>query len=169
MIKGLITVLIMVLAVLAAGSAEAASCCSPGSEGSNNFPGASEANIVMQGHDQFLKECLVPGSFQDSPAGSKSRMSLDLNDSRSIYLILSRTGANLTGEGSMKGFNGTETLAAEGTVSGSAVLLDIIASRGSRFELSLAAEGSKVSGEFDETAADGKIVQGEAEGRWMRE
>lgn len=168
--KGLISVLIAVLCALAAGAAgAAASCCMPGSEGQSNFLGDSEANIVMQGHDEFLAECPVPGSFQNLPAGSKSRMSLDLNDTRSVYLILSRKEANLTGEGSMKGFNGTETLLAAGTVRGNAVALDINASSGGWLEFRLAAEGSRVTGEFNETAADGKIVQGAAEGRWMSE
>jgi len=169
--KGLNAILILLLYALAAGSAGAASCCSPGSGCSYNFLGDSEVNIDMQGHDEFLRESLVSSSVsvQNLPAGSKSRMSLDLNDTRSIYLILSRTASNLTGEGSMRGFNGTETLLAEGTVRGNAISLDINASSGGRFGFSLKAEGSRVSGEFNETAADGKNVQGEAEGRWMPE
>lgn len=170
MMKSLITVLTFVLLALANGSAAAAGCCSVGGTASN-FLGDSPMNIDMQGHDEFLKQSLVSSSLsvQNSPGGAKSRMSLNLNDTRSVYLILTRTGANLTGEGSMKGFNGTETLLAVGSVNGNAVSLNINASSGKRFEFSLAAEGNSVAGEFSETLADGRIVQGEATGRWMPE
>lgn len=169
MMKSMIAVLTFVLLALANGSA-ASDCCSVGGTASN-FLGDSAMNIDMQGHDEFLKQSLVSSSLsvQNSPGGSKSRMSLNLNDTRSVYLILSRTGANLTGEGSMKGFNGTETLLAVGSLSGNAVSLNINASSGGMLEFRLAAEGSLVAGEFSETLADGRIVQGEATGRWMPE
>ncbi len=169
--KSLIAVLVLLLCLLTAGSAEAASCCSPGSGGSYDFLGDSEENINMQGHDQFLRDCQVSSSVPvlSSPPGAKSRMSLDLNDTRSVYIILSRSGADLSGEGSMRGFNGTESLDAAGTVSGNTVSLGINASSGERFEFRLAVEGNRVTGEFNETAPGGKMVQGEAEGRWMPE
>ena len=165
-----LTSLLLALLALANGSAATAGCCSLGGT-SSNFLGDSAMNIDMLGHDEFLKQSLVSSSLsvQNSPGGSKSRMSLNLNDTRSVYLILSRTGANLTGEGSMKGFNGTETLLAVGSLSGNAVSLNINASSGGMLEFSLAAEGSSVAGEFNETLADGRTVQGEAIGKWMPE
>lgn len=170
MMKRMIAALTFVFLALANGSAAAAGCCSVGGT-SSNFLGDSAMNIDMQGHNEFLKQSLVSSSLsvQNLPGGSKSRMSLNLNDTRSVYLILNRTGANLTGEGSMKGFNGTETLLAVGSVNGNAVSLNINSSRGGMLELSLAAEGSSVAGNFSETLADGRIVQGEARGRWMPE
>ena len=169
MMKSMIAVLTFVLLALANGSA-ASDCCSGGGTASN-FLGDSAMNIDMQGHDEFLKQSLVSSSLsvQNSPGGSKSRMSLNLNDTRSVYLILTRERENLTGEGSMKGFNGTETLLAAGTVSGKAVSLDINSSSERMFEFSLEAEGSSVAGEFNETLADGSFVQGKAIGKWMPE
>ena len=170
MMKRMIAALTFVFLALANGSAAAAGCCSVGGT-SSNFLGDSAMNIDMQGHDEFLKQSLVSSSLsvQNSPGGSKSRMSLNLNDTRSVYLILTRERENLTGEGSMKGFNGTETLLAAGTVSGKAVSLDINSSSERMFEFSLEAEGSSVAGEFNETLADGSFVQGKAIGKWMPE
>lgn len=170
MMKSLISVLALVLLALANGPAAAAGCCSVGGT-SSNFLGDSAMNIDMQGHDEFLKQSLVSSSLsaQNLPGGSKSRMSLNLNDTRSVYLILTRERENLTGEGSMKGFNGTETLLAAGTVSGKGVSLNTNSSSGRTFEFRLEVEGSSIAGEFNETIADGRIVQGEAEGRWMPE
>ena len=48
----------------------------------------------------------------------------------------------------MKGMNGTEALAAAGSLNGNAVSLDITASVGSIFELVMAAEGNSVAGDF---------------------
>lgn len=164
--KGLIAILIL---IAAAGSPAAATCaCSSGGGASYNFLGDSAVDINMNGYDEFVRDN-VPASSVVVPnvqTAAQSRMNLNLNDKSSIYLVLSKTQGNISGEGSMKGINGTETANAVGTLQGNTLSLDVTTSSGELYKFNLASEGSTVIGDFSETLPNGERLKGLAEGKW---
>ncbi len=167
--KGLIAILIL---ITAAASPAAATCaCSSGGGASYNFLGDSAMNINMGGYEEFVRDNVPLSSIAipDVKTAALSRLSLNLRDKRSIYLILSKIQGNISGEGSMTGFNGTETADAVGTLQGNTLSLNVTTSGGELYKFNLASQGSTVMGDFIETLPDGERLNGLAEGKWRSE
>ena len=167
--KGLIAILIL---ITAAASPAAATCaCSSGGGASYNFLGDSAMNIDMGGHEEFARDNVPMSSIAipDVKTAALSRLSLNLRDKRSIYLILSMIQGNISGEGSMTGFNGTETADAVGTLQGNTLSLNVTTSGGELYKFDLASEGNTVMGDFIETLPNGERRNGLAEGKWRSE
>lgn len=78
-------------------------------------------------------------------------MTLNLIDRRNIYLVLSKTQENISGEGNMTGVNGTQTADAVGILQGDTLSLNVTTSGGELYKFNLASEGSTVIGDFIET------------------
>lgn len=165
--KGLIAILIL---ITAAGSPAAATCaCSSGGGGASyNFLGDSSVDINMDGYDEFVRDNAPANSvaIPNVQTAAQSRLSLNLNDKSSIYLVLSKNQGSLSGQGNMSAANGTETVEAAGTLEGNKLSLDVIASGGELYKFNLASEGSTVMGDFSETLPNGENLTGLAEGKW---
>jgi hypothetical protein len=125
----------------------------------------------MGGYDEFARDNVPMSSIAipDVKMAPMSRISLNLRDKRSIYLILSMIQGNISGEGSVMGFNGTETADVAGTLQGNTLSINLTTGGGELYKFNLASEGSTVIGDFIETLPNGEIFNGLAEGKWRSE
>ena len=165
--KGLIAILILMLA--AASVPAAANCaCSLGGGASYNFLGDPAVDVNMDSYDEFVRDNVQTSSVAvpNVQTALQSRMNLDLSDKSSIDLELSQAEGSLSGQGNMTGDSETEPVEAKGTLQGNTLSLDITASGGELFKFNLASEGSTLMGDYSETLPDGKTLTGTAVGKW---
>lgn len=125
----------------------------------------------MDGYDEFIRDNVQSSSvaIPDVKTAALSRLSLNLRDRRNIYLVLSKTQGNMSGEGSMTGVNGTQTADAVGILQGDTLSLNVTTSGGELYKFNLASEGSTVMGDFIGTLPNGEQLRGLAEGKWRSE
>jgi hypothetical protein len=154
---------------IVAGSPAAAKCCSLGGGGASyNFLGDSAVDISMDSYDEFVRENIpAAAAVPDVKTAATSRLSLNLLDNRSIYLLLSQAEGRISGQGNVTQGNVTGPAEAVGMLQANKLSLDVTAPGKEVYKFSLAAEGSSVLGDYSLALPDGEKLTGTAEGKWV--
>lgn len=163
--RGTITILIL---LIVAGSPAAAKCCSLGGGASYDFLGDSAVDINMDSYDEFVREN-APAStvaVHDVKTTETSRLSLNLKDNSSIYLLLSQAEGRIFGQGNVTQGNVTGPVEAVGMLQADKMSLDVTAPGGEFYKFSLATEGKTVLGDYSLAMPNGEKLTGTTEGKW---
>jgi hypothetical protein len=160
----------LLVIVLAVSSPTAAKCCSLGSGASYDFLGDPAMDIGMNSYDQYQflsEEYPVPiATTADVKEAATSRIRLNLSNNSSIYLLLTMSEGSILGKGNVTSGNATMPAEAVGRLLGDKLSLDVTALSGEIYQMSLAAEGSILLGDYSLTMPDGERRNATAEGKW---
>lgn len=156
---------------LAACSPVAARCACGSLAGgaSYNYLGDPAIDIGMDSYDEFLRDNAPSASLvvhPDVKMAAQSRMSLNLNDTTHMDLILSSVSGGFSGRGNKTQANETEKVEAVGSLQGNRLSLNVSAKSGVVYRFMLAKEGSIVLGDYSQTKPDGEELSGVADGKW---
>jgi hypothetical protein len=125
-------------------------------------------DIGMNSYDQFLSEeyPVSVAAATDVNEAATSQIRLNLSNNSSIYLLLTMTEGSLIGKGNVTSGNATMPAEAVGQLLGDKLSLDITALSGEIYQMSLAAEGSSLLGDYSLTMPDGERRNETAKGKW---
>ncbi len=168
------TLLLFAALVILASSplAHAASCSCGSGSASYDFLADPAVNIDMPTPDEFLNsakdEIAAPYAefLRDDPeenSTGNSKLSIDMDPDVKANLLLSRSGDEITGSGSMVRNNVTSEISARGSLDKGLMKLDLVTISGDLYKLELEEEETHLAGKYVAFSSDGKTWTGDAE------